>query len=330
MRPVARCRRLPGEGDVLITYAIKRFIMMLATLFVVASMTFFLLAAVPGDALTERTARLPEDVAARIYERYGLDKPVFERYLITMNGILHGDFGKSIVHQGQTIPKVLAEKGPVSAQLGIQQVIVGVGVGLILGVIAQLRHGTWIDYLTITVSILLVSVPTMVFALLIQQVFAGNLGLFPVIGWDAGDLSYSVLPTLAGSFAYIASYARLAKASLADVTGQDYVLAAEARGLSSRQVVVRHMLRNAAIPVVTQLPMTVAMCLTGSFFIESIFSIPGVGQYYVQAVSDRDVTMVMGFTVIIAALYIVTIFVTDILYHIVDPRIRLATGSASE
>ena len=114
------------------------------------------------------------------------------------------------------------------------------------------------------------------------------------------------------------------------MTGQDYVLAAEARGLSSRQVVVRHMLRNAAIPVVTQLPMTVAMCLTGSFFIESIFSIPGVGQYYVQAVSDRDVTMVMGFTVIIAALYIVTINVTDILYHIVDPRIRLATGSASE
>lgn len=310
----------------MLKYTIKRFLVMLATLFVVASMTFFLLAAVPGDALTERTSRLPEDVAARIYARYGLDKPVFERYLITMNGILHGDFGESIVHAGQTIPSVLAEKGPVSAQLGLQQVFVGVCVGLALGVLAQLRHGTWVDYLTITASIMLVSIPTMVFALLIQKVFAGDLGLFPVIGWQAGDLKYTVLPTLAGSFSYLASYARLAKASLADVTGQDYILAAEARGLTPRQVVVRHMLRNAAIPVVTQLPMTIAMCLTGSFFIESIFSIPGVGQYYVQAVSSRDVTMVMGFTVIIAALYIVTIFITDILYHIVDPRIGLAAG----
>lgn len=315
----------------MLKYALKRFIMMLATLWVVATATFFLLAAVPGDALTERTSRLPEDVAARIYARYGLDRPVFERYLITMNGILHGDFGESIVHQGQTIPDVLAQKGPVSAQLGLQQVALGVGAGLVLGVVATVKKGRWPDYLVITVSILLVSIPTMVFALFIQKVFASDLGWFPVIGWDshAGpleNLANTVLPTLAGCFTYIASYARLSKASLTDTLNQDYVLAAEARGLTHVQVVRRHMLRNAAIPVVTQLPMTVAMCLTGSFFVESIFAIPGVGQYYVTAVQSRDVTMVMGFTVIIAAIYIVTIFLTDILYHFVDPRIRLAGG----
>lgn len=318
----------------MLTYAIKRFIMMLATLWVVATATFFLLAAVPGDALTERTARLPDDVAARIYARYGLDKPVLERYLITMNGILHGDFGESIVHQDQTIQSVLREKGPVSAQLGLQQVALGVGAGLALGVVATVKKGRWPDYLVIIVSILLVSIPTMVFALFIQKVFAGDLGWFPVIGWDshAGpveNLANTVLPTLAGCFTYIASYARLSKASLTDTLNQDYVLAAEARGLTRAQVVRRHMLRNAAIPVVTQLPMTVAMCLTGSFFIESIFAIPGIGQYYVTAVQSRDVTMVMGFTVIIASIYIVTIFLTDILYHIVDPRIRLAAGRES-
>ncbi len=316
----------------MLRYTLKRLVAMVVTLFVVATATFFILAAVPGDALTERTSKLPEDVAARVYARYGLDKPVLERYFITMDGILHGDFGESIVFPGDTVQSVIAEKGPISARLGLQQVILGAGVGILLGILATLRKGTWVDYGVITFSILMVSVPTMVVGLLIQKVLAGDLGLFPVIGWPTdGDflegIEYTVLPTLAGSFGYMAMYARLVKASMSDVLGQDYVLAAEARGLSRRQVVLRHMVRNAAIPVVTKLPMTIGMCVTGSFFVESIFSIPGLGRYYVQAISGRDVTMVMGFTVVIAALFIAIIFVTDILYHLVDPRIKLA-GSA--
>ena len=302
----------------MLRYTLKRLVAMVVTLFVVATATFFILAAVPGDALTERTSKLPEDVAARVYARYGLDKPVLERYFITMDG--------------DTVQSVIAEKGPISARLGLQQVILGAGVGILLGILATLRKGTWVDYGVITFSILMVSVPTMVVGLLIQKVLAGDLGLFPVIGWPTdGDflegIEYTVLPTLAGSFGYMAMYARLVKASMSDVLGQDYVLAAEARGLSRRQVVLRHMVRNAAIPVVTKLPMTIGMCVTGSFFVESIFSIPGLGRYYVQAISGRDVTMVMGFTVVIAALFIAIIFVTDILYHLVDPRIKLA-GSA--
>ena len=314
----------------MVKYALKRFATMIVMLFIVATATFFMLAAVPGDALTERTARLPEDVAARVYARYGLDKPAPERYVITMKGLVVGDFGESIVFPGQTVQSVIAEKGPISLRLGFQQVILGVGIGLILGVIATVRKNTWVDYGIIAFSILMVSVPTLVFGLLLQQVFAGTLGWFPVIGWPSGDelmlggWEYTVLPTLAGSFGYMAMYARLLKASMSDVLGQDYILAAEARGLSKGQIVRRHMIRNAAIPIVTKLPMTIAMCLTGSFYIETIFAIPGLGRYYIQAISGRDVTMVMGFTVVIAAMYMVVIFLTDILYHVVDPRIQLA------
>lgn len=317
----------------MLKYVVKRFVVMMITLYLIATATFFMLAAVPGDALTDRVSRLPDNVAQRVYERYGLDKPVIERYWMTMGSMIRGDFGESIVYANQTIPDVIAEKGPVSARLGIQQVVVGVAIGLILGLIATLRKNTWVDYLIITVSILLVSVPTLVFALLLQQTFAGQLGWFPVIGWprgaDAlfGGWKYTILPTLAGCFGYIATYSRLLKASMTDVLGQDYLLAAEARGLSRRQVVMRHMLRNSFIPIITSLPMSLTMALTGSFFIETIFAIPGLGMYYIQAVGSRDVTMVMGFTVLVAAIYIVTIFITDILYHVVDPRIRLATDA---
>ena len=258
----------------MLQYTVKRFVIMLFTLFIIATATFFLLAATPGDALSARVEKLPDSVAARMYAKYGLDKPVMERYVITMKGLVHGDFGESIIYEGQTVQ---------------------------------------------------------VFALLLQQVFAGKLGWFPVIGWPSDHLwtsgwNYTVLPTLAGCFGYIASYARLLKASMLDVMNQDYILTAESKGLTHREVILHHVLRNSFIPIVTNLPMSVAMCITGSFFIESVFSIPGLGLYYVNAVAAQDVTIVMGETVILAALYIIVVFVTDILYTVVDPRIRIRGG----
>ena len=176
---------------------------------------------------------------------------------------------------------------------------------------------------------LLISVPHLIFGLLLQKVFAGNLRWFPTIGWPAGkDLwvggwEYTFLPTLTGCFTYVATYARLLKTSMLDVINQDYVLTAESKGLSRAAVVRRHILRNSFIPVMTQLPMSVAMCITGSFFIESIFSIPGIGQYFVTAVNNQDLSIVLGETVLLAALYIVVLFITDILYVLVDPRIGM-------
>lgn len=316
----------------MIIYTLRRIVVMFFTLFVIATATFFLLAAVPGDALTQRAERMPDEIKANLYEKYGLDKPVGERYILTMKSMLHGDFGESIVFEGQTVGSIIKEKGPVSARLGLQQMFLGVSVGLILGIVAAMKKGTWVDYAIVSLSIVLISIPSMIFALLLQKVFAGNLQWFPTIGWPRdedlwfGGWEYTVLPTLAGCFVYIASYSRLLKASMLDVMNQEYILTAEAKGLSRWEVTRKHILRNSFIPIITNLPMTIAMCITGSFFIERIFSIPGIGMYYVTAVSGRDVSIVLGQTVIIGAIYIIVVFITDILYTVVDPRISIRGG----
>lgn len=320
-----------GKLMKMVVYFIRRLLVMLLTLFIIASATFFLLAATPGDALTARVEKLPDTVAQRLYEKYGLDRPIMERYVNTMTGLLHGDFGDSIIYQGQTVQSIIREKGPISARLGIQQMLLGVTVGLLLGVLAAVKKGTIWDYLVVALSILLISVPNLIFALMLQQIFAGKLAWFPVIGWPKeniwfGGWEYTILPMFAGCFGYIASYARLLKASMLDVMNQDYVLTAESKGLSRGEVIRYHVLRNSFIPIVTQLPMSVAMCITGSFFIESVFSIPGLGLYYVNAVAAQDIPIVMGQTVILSAIYIAVVFITDILYTIVDPRIRITGG----
>lgn len=318
----------------MVKYTVRRFVEMLLTLFIIATGTFFLLAAVPGDALTARADKLPEKVRVNLYKRYGLDKPLMERYVITMNGMLHGDFGESVVYEGETVSSIIKTKGPISARLGLQQMLLGVSVGLLLGILAATRKGTWVDYSVVFLSILLISIPHLIFGILLQRVFAGNLHWFPTIGWPKGDLmtmwfggwKYTILPTLTGCFVYIASYARLLKTSMLDVMNQEYILTAESKGLKKGAVIRKHVLRNSFIPVVTNLPMSVAMCITGSYFIEKIFVIPGFGKYYVEAVSSRDVSIVMGQTVITAALYIAVVFFTDILYTLVDPRIRIRGG----
>ena len=313
----------------MLRYTIRRFFELLLTLFLIASATFFLLEAVPGDPLTERADHLPEASRAALYQRYGLDKPIMERYALTMKKMCMGDFGESFVYAGQTVTGLLKTRLPVSARLGIQQMLLGVCVGLLLGIAAAMKRGTWVDYSVVTLSVLFISIPHLIFGLMLQKIFAGTLRWLSTIGWPSGsDLwfggwKYTILPTLTGCFSYIATYARLLKTSMLDVVNQEYVLTAESKGLSQGQIIRRHILRNAFIPVMTQLPMSVAMCITGSFFIESIYAIPGIGQYYVTAVNNQDLSIVLGETVLISILYILVLFVTDILYVVVDPRIQL-------
>lgn len=313
----------------MLRYTIRRFFELLLTLFLIATATFFLLEAVPGDPLTERADHLPEASRAALYQRYGLDKPIMERYVLTMKKMCMGDFGESFVYAGQTVTGLIKTRLPVSARLGIQQMLLGVSVGLLLGIAAAMKRGTWVDYTVVTLSVLFISIPHLIFGLLLQKFFAGTLRWFPTIGWPSGSelwfggWKYTVLPTLTGCFSYIATYARLLKTSMLDVVNQEYVLTAESKGLTQGQIIRRHILRNAFIPVMTQLPMSVAMCITGSFFIESIFAIPGIGQYYVTAVNNQDLSIVLGETVLISILYILVLFITDILYVVVDPRIQL-------
>ena len=310
-------------------YLIRRFAELILTVFLIATATFFLLEAVPGDPLTQRADHLPEQTRTALYQRYGLDKPVMERYLITMKKMCKGDFGESFVYAGQTVTGLLKTKLPVSARLGIQQMLLGVTLGLLLGIVAAMKRGTFIDYLIVGLSVLLISVPHLIFGLLLQKVFAGNLRWFPTIGWPEGkDLwfggwKYTILPTLAGAGTYLAYYARLMKTSMLDSINQDYTLTARSKGLSEVEIVKKHVLRNSFIPIITVLPVAISGVISGSFFIERVFAIPGAGQYFIQASNDRDIPILMGLTLLYALIYLITIFITDILYTVVDPRIRL-------
>ncbi|MBU3145352.1 ABC transporter permease [Clostridium sp. CF012] len=316
----------------MIHYTIRRFVEMLLTLFIIATATFFLLQAVPGDPLISKVEKLPPNIKAAVYKKYGYDKPVGTRYVKCITGMLRGDFGESIIFPGQTVGTILDTKLPASARLGIQQMVLGMTLGILLGILAAMKRGTWIDYAVISSAVLLISVPSFVFALLLQKWFGGNLGWFPIIGWPKGnDLwfggwKYTILPTLAGCFGYIAYYSRLLKTSMLDVINQDYVLTAKSKGLSSKRLIAKHIMRNSMIPIVTVLPMSVVMCITGSFFIERVYSIPGVGLYFIQAVQGLDLPIIMADTVLTAAMYLFCVFMSDILYTVIDPRIRLTGG----
>lgn len=313
----------------MLKYTVRRFFEMLLTIFVIATATFFLLAAVPGDPLSDRADRLPESIRENLYRKYGLDKPVLERYVITMKGMLHGDFGESVRMPGYDIQKLLQETLAPSARLGLQTIVVGVEVGLLLGILAAMFKGTWLDYIIVFFSVLMISVPTLIFGLLLQKYVAGEMGLFPIIGWPSGEelwfggWAYTVLPTLSGCFSYIATYSRLLKTSMLDVINQDYVLAARAKGLSEPQIVRRHILRNSFIPIITVLPMSIAFALTGSFFIEKIYAIPGFGRYFIESVQSRDLSIILGQTVLMSIVYVAVVFLVDILYTLIDPRIRV-------
>ncbi|MCD7769212.1 MAG: ABC transporter permease [Oscillospiraceae bacterium] len=316
----------------MVKYVIRRFLELLLALFLIATATFFLTAAAPGDPLIARTMSLPEASREALYAKYGLDKPLMERYVITMKGMLHGDFGESVVYEGQTLQDILRDKLPVSARLGLQALLLGVIVGLLLGILAAIKRETWIDRVVVVFAVLLMSVPELVLGLMFQKFFAGTLKWFPVIGWPSGDQlwlggwKYTVLPTLSCALLHIATYSRLMKTSILDVMDQDYILTARSKGLSEPRIVWSHILRNSFIPIVTRLPVSVATCITGSFIIEKIFSIPGIAAYYIEAVSANDLSIVLGETVFIAALFIAVVFLTDILYTVVDPRIRIQGG----
>jgi oligopeptide transport system permease protein len=306
----------------LLKYTLKKFALMVLTLFIIITATFFLVNAIPGNPIMARAPTMPPAAFEELMKKYGFDRPLFTRYIITLRGLFRGDFGMSVVYEGDTVQSIIKAKLPVSARLGLQQMFLGVSLGFLFGIVSAVKNGSWPDYLVITFAVLATSIPQLVFALLLQKLLAGSATGLPIIGW--GGFKFTVLPTLAGAFAYTAFYARLLKSSILDVLEADYILTAESKGLTRSAVILRHVLRNSFIPIITYLPMTAAMCVTGSFFIESVFSIPGLGFYYVKAVGQRDLSIVLGLTTFIALLLLLVIFVTDILYKLVDPRIRIS------
>ncbi|MGG7059569.1 ABC transporter permease [Clostridium tertium] len=312
-------------------YIVRRFVEMVITLYLIGTATFFLLAAIPGTAIDKKIQKLPEQTKQIVIAKYGYDKPVVERYFITLkNYILKGEFGESLVHAGDTVSSIVKNKMPVSSRLGIQQIVVGVSLGIILGIVAAMNRGKTIDYVILVGVMLLASVPSLVLSLLLQKYLAkGAILNLPIIGWPKGaDLwfggwKYTILPTIAGAGAYLSYYARLMKTSMLDSINQDYTLTARSKGLSEATIVRKHVLRNSFIPIITVLPVAISGVISGSFFIERVFAIPGAGQYFIQAANDRDIPILMGLTLLYALIYLIAIFITDILYTVVDPRIRL-------
>jgi oligopeptide ABC transporter len=304
---------------------------MIITLYLIGTATFFLLSAIPGKAIDKKIQKLPEQTKQIVIAKYGYDKPVMERYVLTLkNYIIKGEFGESLVHAGDTVSSIVKNKMPISSRLGIQQIVVGVSLGIILGVIAAMNRGKLIDYIILVSIMILASVPSLVLSLLLQKYLAkGPIFNLPIIGWPKGaDLwfggwKYTILPTLAGAGTYLAYYARLMKTSMLDSINQDYTLTARSKGLSEVDIVKKHVLRNSFIPIITVLPVAISGVISGSFFIERVFAIPGAGQYYIQASNDRDIPILMGLTLLYALIYLIAIFITDILYTVVDPRIRL-------
>ncbi|MFI3252778.1 MAG: ABC transporter permease [Eubacteriales bacterium] len=309
-------------------FIIKRFFSMLLTAFLVATATYFIMFLVPGDPLGEAVMDMPEDMQANYMAKYGLDKPVSVQYYLYMKNLLTNfDFGESIIYPGRSVNSILEDGIPVSAQIGLQGLLFGIPLGLGFGILAANYRGKWVDYLVMFVSLSAISIPSFVFASMLQYVFAFELGMFPITGW--GTFACTVLPSLSYGIRSIGVKARYMRTSWLDVMNQDYVLAAESIGMSKFALQMKVIFRNAISPIVTILVPELALIFTGTFVLEMIYSIPGIGYYFVNSVTSRDYPMIIGQTIFISVCYILAMFLVDILYMVIDPRVRLDKKGAS-
>lgn len=303
----------------------KRLAFAVLTLFLIATATFFLVAGAPGDPIAAKVGQMPEQAQAIINAKYGFDRPVVERYFMYMkNLITTGDFGESIIYTGKSANDIIRDNTLISAKIGLIAITLQATIGVLLGLIAALNRGKPVDHVIRVLVVLAICVPSFVFAALLQYFLAFKWKLVPVFGW--GELKHYILPVAAYAIGGIASYCKYMRSSTLSVISEDYIVTAKAKGCTKKRVVRKHILRNSMIPIVTMIGPAVAGIFAGSFIIEKMFAIPGLGSYYVKAVSDNDYTMVIGLTIFFAILYVLALIIVDILYGIVDPRIRVAKG----
>ena len=304
-------------------YIIKRLVYLVITLLVIATATFFLMHSLPGTPFDEdKINNLSQEQQKQVYASYGLDQPVYIQYFKYLKNIFQGDLGTSTLYTGQSVQSILAARIVPSALVGIQAVLVGLLIGLFLGIVAAYRHNTSMDYLTMVISVLGISVPNFVVAALLQYFFGLKWGLLPVAYWES--YASSILPSLALSFGVIAQIARFVRTEMLTVLQQDYILMAKAKGISPVKILLRHALRNSLLPVITILGSITVNILTGSLAVESIYGVPGIGSLFVDTIKANDYSTILGLTLFYSAFYVVVILLIDILYCVIDPRIRLA------
>ncbi|MFL6977173.1 ABC transporter permease [Bacillus subtilis] len=301
-------------------YMMKRFWAMAATILVITTLTFVLMKVIPGSPFNEERGT-NEAVQKNLEAYYHLDDPLIFQYIIYLKSIITFDFGPSIKKPSDSVNDMLERGFPVSFELGMTAIVIAVISGLVLGVIAALRRNGFLDYAAMSLAVLGISIPNFILATLLIQQFAVNLKLFPAATWTSPI--HMVLPTVALAVGPMAIIARLTRSSMVEVLTQDYIRTAKAKGLSPFKIIVKHALRNALMPVITVLGTLVASILTGSFVIEKIFAIPGMGKYFVESINQRDYPVIMGTTVFYSVILIIMLFLVDLAYGLLDPRIKL-------
>lgn len=308
----------------MLAYLAKRIVMMALTLFLIITLTFFLMHAIPGGPFTSEKMLAPE-IEAALNAKYGLNEPLWVQYLNYLKGIVTLDLGPSFKYPGVRVNDLILEGLPVTAQTGFLAMLCVVALGISLGIMAALNQNKWQDTAVMMVATVGVAIPSYVVATVALYIFALKLNLVPTFGLD--DWRGYILPVAALSGFWLSFIARLSRSSLLEVLGQDYMVTAKAKGLHPMQVLFKHGLRNALIPIVTVLGPVVANLLTGSFVIEQIFALPGIGRHFVLSISNRDYTTIMGITIFYAAFLMIMILIVDMIYMLLDPRIKLAEKS---
>ncbi|WP_342600438.1 oligopeptide ABC transporter permease [Psychrobacillus sp. FSL H8-0483] len=306
-------------------YIIRRVIYMFITFFLIATATFFLMKALPGSPISSASKLSPSQLAI-VEAKYGLDQPVPVQYAKYMLNLAQGDLGNSFQFKNASVTELIINRLGPSFILGTQGLILGVTLGIILGMIAALKQNTIWDYGSTVISIIGISIPAFVFATFLQYWLAVKWELFPVALWKDGWMS-SVLPSIALAMGPLATASRFIRTEMIEVLSSDYITLAKSKGATGFEIAFKHAFRNALIPLVTVLGPLAAGLLTGSLVIEQIFAIPGIGEQFVKSIFSNDFSIIMGTTLFFSAFLIVVIFVVDILYGIIDPRIRLSGGN---
>lgn len=301
-------------------YIIKRVLIGFVTLFVLASVTFFLMKATPGSPFSLAKYKTPEALAAA-EAKYNLDKPLVEQYVIYLKGVAQGNLGESMINTGRSVSYYIKTGFPVTARLGLIAFVLALVGGIALGTGAALSRHKWVNNLCMFLATIGVSVPSFLIAMIMLIVFGVQLHILPFIGLNS-PLNY-IMPALSLAFYPIAMIARLTRSSMLEVMNQDYIILARSKGTPYKKVVIKHALKNAMLPVVTYAGPMFAFMLTGSFVIESVFSIPGIGSAFVSCITTRDYPIIMGLTIFLGFLVITFNLITDILSAIIDPRIKL-------
>ena len=304
----------------MVKYILKRCVHILIALFIIITATFFLMRLAPGSPFASERELLPQ-IEAQLNAKYGLDNPWYIQYKDYLVSSFTFDFGESMKYKGRSVNDMIAEGFPVSLYLGLQAMIIAIGLGILLGVISALYHNKFPDYVSTVIAILGISVPSFILAGLLQIVFALKLGWVPVTGWKGFE--YTILPATAIALSHAGFIAKLTRSSMLEQNNSEYVKLARAKGIGKWTVVYKHTLRNALLPVVTYLGPLLAGVLTGSFVIEQIFAVPGIGRHFVQSITNRDYTTIMGVTVFYSIILLVAVLIVDILYKVIDPRIKL-------